>query len=165
MIKDHELEMAYDNNATHVLQTMLSIIKDTLRCELNKVIIGDLKNLSLDSNGICLIKKFIITTTIEENKTEIINILTDNVIEISQSLYGNYVIQFLFEAWGTSQCEKIVDIIIENICILSVQKYSSNVAEKIIELLDEKKREKLSDEMFYSNKLMSFTEGMCYRKH
>ena len=68
------------------------------------------------------------------------------------------MIQFLFEAWGTSQCEKIVDIIIENICILSVQKYSSNVAEKIIELLDEK-REKLSDEILYSNKLMSLLKN------
>ena len=155
MIKGHELEMAYDNNATHVLQKMLSTIKDTLRCELNKVIICDMKNLSLDSNGICLIKKFMSTTTIEENKKEIIHILTDNVIAISQNPYGNYVIQFLFEAWGISQCDKMVDIIIENISMLSIQKYSSNVAEKIIELLDEEKREKLSEELFYNNKLMA----------
>ena len=85
MIKDHELEMAYDNNATHVLQTMLSIIKDTLRCELNKVIIGDLKNLSLDSNGICLIKKFIITTTIEEKKTD--RNITKSIWQLCDSIF------------------------------------------------------------------------------
>ena len=155
MIKGHELEMAYDNNATHVLQKMLSTIKDTLRSELNTIIIMDLKNLSLDSNGICLVKKFMSTTTIEENKSEIIKILTENVIEVSQSPYGNYAIQFLFEAWGISQCDKMINIIIENICGLSVQKYSSNVAEKIIELLDEEKKEKISQELFYSNKLLS----------
>ena len=155
MIKGHELEMAYDNNATHVLQKILSTIKDTFRSELNAIIIKDLKNLSLDSNGICLVKKFMSTTTIEENKNAIISILTENVIEISQSPYGNYAIQFLFESWGISHCEKMINIIIENICALSVQKYSSNVAEKIIELLDEEKKEKISQELFYSNKLLS----------
>ena len=95
------------------------------------------------------------TTTIEENKNAIISILTENVIEISQSPYGNYAIQFLFESWGISHCEKMINIIIENICALSVQKYSSNVAEKIIELLDEEKKEKISQELFYSNKLLS----------
>ena len=49
----------------------------------------------------------------------------------------------------------MINIIIENICGLSVQKYSSNVAEKIIELLDEEKKEKISQELFYSNKLLS----------
>ena len=88
-------------------------------------------------------------------KSEIIKILTENVIEVSQSPYGNYAIQFLFEAWGISQCDKMINIIIENICGLSVQKYSSNVAEKIIELLDEEKKEKISQELFYSNKLLS----------
>lgn len=155
MIKEHELEMAYDNNATHVLQKILSTIKDTIRSELNTIILSDLKNLSLDSNGICLVKKFMSTTTIEDNKSKIISVLTENVIEISQSPYGNYAIQFLFESWGIADCDKMVDIIIENICILSVQKYSSNVAEKIIEQLDSKKKEKLSDELFYSNKLLS----------
>ena len=56
---------------------------------------------------------------------------------------------------GVESCASIVKSIIDNVCALSVQKYSSNVAEKIIELLDEEKKEKISQELFYSNKLLS----------
>ena len=66
----------------------------------------------------------------------IINCLTENCLEICQSPFGNYVIQFILEEWGIKDCLSIVNIIIKNICMLSIQKFSSNVSEKILSLMN-----------------------------
>ena len=154
-IKGNELKMAFDINATHVLQKMISIINEIRRNQINIIILDNIKILTLDVNGICLVKKFIEYTSLSEIKDKIIKILSDNCIEISQSPYGNYAIQFILEEWGINKCEPIVNIIINNICSLSVQKYSSNVSEKIIELLDFKKQNLLINDLFFSNKFIN----------
>ena len=158
-IVEHELKMAFDNNATHVLQKILLTIKDFKRKNLNSLIIRNLKELALAPNGICLVKKFIMSNTLIKDKIEIIKIITENVIEISVNPYGNYAIQFLFETWGVEDCPKMVEIIIENISFLAIQKYSSNVAEKIIELIDEDGKKKIKSELLYNVKIISILKN------
>lgn len=153
-IVDHELKMAFDNNATHVLQKIILTIKDFKRQNLNSLIIRNFKELALDPNGICLIKKFIISNTLIKDKIEVIQIMTENVIEISLNPYGNYAIQFFFENWGVESCPKMVEIILENISFLAIQKYSSNVAEKIIELIDEEGKKKIKSELLFNTKII-----------
>ena len=51
--------MAYDSNATHVLQKIISTINEIRRDKLNKIILENLRDFSLDVNGICVVKKFI----------------------------------------------------------------------------------------------------------
>ena len=158
-IKGNELKMAFDINATHVLQKMISIINEIRRNQINIIILDNIKILTLDVNGICLVKKFIEYTSLSEIKDKIIKILSDNCIEISQSPYGNYAIQFILEEWGINKCEPIVNIIINNICSLSIQKYSSNVIEKIIDLLDIKKLNLLIHELFFSNTFINILKS------
>ena len=126
---------------------------------LNNIIIDNLKNLSLDVNGICLVKKFISNNILNTIKSKIIQIISKNCIEISQSPFGNYAVQYILEFWGINQCSSIVNIIISNICILATQKFSSNVSEKIIEYLDEKNLRLLIHELFYTNKVMNILKN------
>jgi hypothetical protein len=55
-------------------------------------------------------------------------------LEIVQNPFGNYAIQHVFEEWGVEICIKIIGIIQQNIFSLSMQKYSSNVVERSLEL-------------------------------
>ena len=158
-IEGKELEMAYDSNATHVLQKIITTINECRRQNLNNIIIENLKNLSLDVNGICLVKKFIANNILNPIKNKIIQIISENCIEISQSPFGNYAVQYILEFWGINQCCSIVNIIIHNICVLATQKFSSNVSEKIIEYLDEKNLRLLIHELFYTNKVMNILKN------
>ena len=158
-INDKELEMAYDSNATYVLQKIITIINECRRSKLNNIILDNFKNLSLDVNGICLVKKFIGNNILNHIRNKIINIINENCIQISQSPFGNYVVQFILENWGINQCISIVKTIINNICVLSTQKFSSNVSEKIIEYLDEKNLYLLIHELFYTNKVMNILKN------
>ena len=153
-IKGNELKMAFDINATHVLQKMICVIKEIRRNSINNIILKNIKALCLDANGICVVKKFIGNTFLCENKEKIIKLISENCIEIAQNPYGNYGIQYILEEWGINICESIVKIIINNICSLSTQKYSSNVSEKIIGLLDEDKQNLIIQELFLSNKFI-----------
>jgi hypothetical protein len=153
-IIDKEIEMAFNTNATHVLQKIILTIPEQNRQFLNEKIYLNLIDLCLDSNGICVVKKLIGNTFLCENKEKIIKLISENCIEIAQNPYGNYGIQYILEEWGINICESIVKIIINNICSLSTQKYSSNVSEKIIGLLDEDKQNLIIQELFLSNKFI-----------
>ena len=55
---------------------------------------------------------------------------------MAESPFGNYWIQFLLENWGINTLTEIKDKKIENIYKLSIQQFSSNVVEKVIEIFD-----------------------------
>ena len=69
--------------------------------------------------------------------------------------YGNYVIQYLFEELDKKTISPIIDILVENISSLSVQKFSSNVSEKLLELVDDYKKEIIFNKLFKERVLLS----------
>lgn len=158
-IRYHELEMVYNKNATHVLQKILCVIPDKNRLFLNEIILNNTKELALDCNGICLLKKFISTITIPNNKKKLNDIVVKNCNVLAQSPYGNYGIQFLFEKWDLVELEQLNNKIIENIEKLSSQQYSSNVVEKAIEIFDEKSREKLIRKLCFNCSIISLLKN------
>lgn len=59
-----------------------------------------------------------------------------NCLEIIQNPFGNYIIQYILDEWGFTQCKDVVNIINANITSLSMQKFSSNVVEKCLDFID-----------------------------
>lgn len=153
-IKTKELQMAYDINATHVLQKIINRIPEEQRLNLNEVILLNIKQLSLNKKGVCLIKEFISSNTTNINKQRVISALKENCLELAQDPFGNYAIQHILNKWSINECEIIIDIIIDNIFMLSKQKISSNVVEKIMELdeLSRNKKDKICSLIFEENK-------------
>ena len=60
-----------------------------------------------------------------------------NCLEIIQNPFGNYIIQHILEEWGSEICKDVTKMIHQNIISLSMQKFSSNVVEKCMDLIDE----------------------------
>ena len=142
-IENKELEMAFNNNATYVLQKIIGIVPDTERLSTNEIIISNCINLALNSDCIFIVEKFISTITIKENKIRIKNIICENCIQLATSPFGNYLIQYLFQVWKNDDIEQINNIIIENANFLAKQRYSSNVIEKAVDTYDSKIKPRL----------------------
>ena len=142
-IENKELEMAFNNNATYVLQKIIGIIPDTERLNMNEIIINNLVVLALDSECVFIVEKFISTITIKENKNRIKNKICENCIQLATSPFGNYLIQYLFQIWKGNDIEQINNIIIDNANVLVMQRYSSNVIEKAIDIYDNKIKPRL----------------------
>ena len=153
-IKNYEMEMAFNKNATHVLQKIVLLFPDKHRLYLNDIILNNFIALCLDSNGICLIKIFIKTNTLVSNKNRINEKVANNFILLAESPYGNYGIQYLMELWKENELKDFGDKIIENIQELSLQQFSSNVVEKAIEVFNNQNRENILQKLCFNNKLI-----------
>ena len=155
-IKNHEMEMAYDKNATHVLKKILLLFPDNIRIELNQIILNNLKDLCLDSNGICLIKNFIKSNTLIEDKMKINKEIINNFTTLAESPFGNYGIQFLIENWDEKMLIDIKNKILENLHKLTMNQFSSNIVEKAIEVLDVEFKEKIIQKLCFEENFMNF---------
>jgi hypothetical protein len=72
-------------------------IEEDKREMLTNIILENLKILTLDSNGICVIKKLINSNKSEKIKKRILDEIHYHCLEIVQSPFGNYAIQHIFE--------------------------------------------------------------------
>ena len=158
-IKNHEMEMAYDKNATHVLKKLILLFPDIHRIELNKIILDNLKDLCLHSNGICLIKNFIKTNTIISDKKRINNEIINNFVTIAESPFGNYGIQYLMENWDKDMLIDIRGKIMENLYKLSLQQFSSNVVEKAIEISEEAYKENIIKKLCFEDNFIELLKS------
>ena len=153
-IKGKEIEMIYDKNATYVIQKIVMKFPDIYRQELNEIILQNFSKLCLDVNGICLVKKFVKTNTIENDKQKMKNIITNNFLLLAQSPYGNYSIQFLLEKLNKNDLNEIFIVLNENIIKLSMQQFSSNVVEKALEKMDELNLGGVVTKLFFQGKFI-----------
>lgn len=70
-------------------------------------------------------------------RNRILGMIQKNCLEIIQNPFGNYIIQHILEEWGPEICKDVTKHIHQNIISLSMQKFSSNVVEKCMDLIDE----------------------------
>ena len=131
-IKNNLLELSYNSNSTHVIQKIICAINENNRQYINIFIFENILKLCKDVNGICIIKKFISENNNIIIRNEILKLLIENCLEITQDQFGNYAIQHAIETFGFIYCYNLICIIYQNIIFLSCQKFSSNVIDKIV---------------------------------
>ena len=158
-IKNHEMEMAYDKNATHVLQKLVLLFPDIHRKDLNEIILNNIKNLCINQNGICLVKTFIRSNTLIDDRNRINKEFIKNFVNLAENPFGNYGIQFLIENWDNEMLKDIKKKISENLYELSVQQFSSNVVEKAIEIFDEEYRDKLIKKLCFEGNFLTLLKS------
>jgi hypothetical protein len=57
--------------------------------------------------------------------------VTCNVLPLVQDPFGNYVVQYVLDLGEVQYSDALVRCLIKHVCDLSVQKFSSNVIEKV----------------------------------
>ena len=137
-----------------MFKKLILLFPDNSRIELNKIILDNIINLCLDSNGICLIKNFIKTNTLLDDRKKINEEFVKNFVILAENPFGNYGIQYLLENWDINLLNDIKGKIMDNIYKLSLQQYSSNVVEKAIEIFDGEYREQLIQNLYFQWKFL-----------
>ena len=132
MTHGHLNEFAFDANGSHVIKKIIEKIAERKREYINQFVLTNIIKLSKNANSICIVKQFITCNKDERIKAQIILSLANNIFDITQDLYGNYVVQHLIETFGYYNCFAITRIICLNFVLFSTQKYSSNVVDKVI---------------------------------
>ena len=82
-------------------------------------------------------------------------LIAEKPLDIMQNQYGNYAITEILSNWAREDCEQIYAAVKEKICLLSMQKYSSNVVEKCLQQSSRESKEKLIAEFCQADRLSS----------
>jgi len=158
-IKHDILKISYDINSTHVMQKIVLIIAEENREYITHMCLKFLPKMVLDPNGICVIKKIINGNKNLDIRNKIIELIKLNGLEIIQNPYGNYIIQHVLDVWGCEYCKSIIKIIHDNIISLSMQKFSSNVVEKCLDLINPNLRKQWIKDIFNYSKISSIVKN------
>jgi hypothetical protein len=57
--------------------------------------------------------------------------IAKHALPLVQNAFGNYVVQYVLELGVTGYSESVISRFVNHVCILSVQKFSSNVIENV----------------------------------
>lgn len=119
-------------------------------------IIEDLPRASNNPNGLYVTKKLLSLTLkpeYENYKTEVVEMMIKNAIEMAQNPYGNYAVQIVLDTYPLTLITGIIEMLKGRIVNLSLIKFSSNVIERCIEKADDDLKEQLIRELMESESL------------
>lgn len=136
-LSQHVISLCFDPNGTHVLQKVISTVKVNKLDYIFNSCFDKIVELSLDSNGLCVIKKIISKfSDFPEKRRLLIEKISENCVQLVQSPYGNYAVQEAIKYWNNDELNTIYMNLLGNVLQLSMQKFSSNVIEKCLDKAD-----------------------------
>ena len=129
-IQNKLYDLSISQNSTHIIQKLVNK-KIHTRNYLIQFLIQNFTLLSLNLNGAAIIKKFLPEVNSIQLGSIIISILEKNCLKIAENQFGNFIIQDAIDLFGYKNCEKLIISILNNAVYFALQKYASNVVDKI----------------------------------
>jgi hypothetical protein len=128
--------------------------------EFNVIFIKLLSILSMDMYGVCTVKKFIGYTKNELLVKQIVNIILNKFVNISENQYGNYLIQYLLEHWwNTNEGIYLKKLCITKFHILAANHYSSYICDLFIKLSSYEEKKALMSSIIKDKTMNLFTNN------
>lgn len=133
-IKSYEMQLALHPEGTHVLQKIIQIFAEDERQNLTDVLCTyvNVFNLCQDLKGISVIKRLISFNKEKTNMVKLVESFYPNLLQISRSSSGSYILQYLIEQWGIDVGLKLIHFCILNFEAFAINKHSANLINKIL---------------------------------
>ncbi|CAE8585267.1 unnamed protein product [Polarella glacialis] len=153
-IQQHVIPLCMDANGTHVVQRLLFCFMPVVSELIFVAVIERMVEVAHHPYGLCVLKKCISQATVPGRHHEmLLSQLTRHALDLVQSPYGNYAIQHALEEWGGECCTPIFRKLEGRMMLLSIQKFSSNVVEKLFCSAPEEFRTRFISELVESEKM------------
>ena len=149
-LKDHIYELIYNQYGSYVIEKLVSCFDERDIPFLYTFISNNFIQLAFNSNSICVIKKLLSLNLNPYMHDLIKKLVISHSKEFILHPCGNFVIQSIVEFWDDYLI--IINLYINNLFTLSLEKYASNVIERFIER-DERVLIKYIDEIVKSGKI------------
>ncbi|KAF9988539.1 hypothetical protein BGZ75_009202 [Mortierella antarctica] len=141
-----------DLNGNHVVQKCLN----RFASEDNQFIYNAISNhcveVATHRHGCCVLQRCIDHASASQ-KMQLVREITYNALTLVQDPYGNYVVQYVLDLADNRFTDALIRRFIGSVCVLSVQKFSSNVMEKCIRVAEPETRKFLIEEMINKTRL------------
>lgn len=131
-VKAHVKELCMDPNGTHVVQRLLCCFSPPYTDLVYLSVVEHLVEVAHHPYGLCVLKKCISQAkSTPQHLDMLLRRLAQHALDLVQSPYGNYAIQHALDEWGGMRCTPIFKSLQGRMMQLSIQKFSSNVVEKL----------------------------------
>ena len=135
--KNYFKELSLDKYGNHIIEKSLFNLDFNRMIVFYDIIKDNFLKFACNPFGIKIIKiyaKKIISNKLYFDNFE--SLVFTNLDKLINDEFGNYLIQVVIEYWNKSYSWKIVQLYENNLIDLSISKYSSNVIEKLIVILE-----------------------------
>ncbi|KAF9438305.1 hypothetical protein BGZ76_008693 [Entomortierella beljakovae] len=135
-----------DLNGNHVIQKCLNRLASEDNQFIYNAISAHCVEVATHRHGCCVLQRCIDHASASQ-KIQLVRGITFNALALVQDPFGNYVVQYVLDLADNRFTDALIRRFIGSVCLLSVQKFSSNVIEKCIRVAEPETRKFLIEEM------------------
>ncbi|GAK65653.1 RNA-binding protein [Moesziomyces antarcticus] len=135
-----------DLNGNHVVQKCLNRLGAEDNQFIYNAVAAHCVEVATHRHGCCVLQRCIDHAS-EAQRVQLVAEITYNALTLVQDPFGNYVVQYVLDLSIARFTDAVVRQFVGNVCLLSVQKFSSNVMEKCIRVSEPGVRKQLIEEL------------------
>ena len=129
----HITKLSLDTNGNHVIQRFLRHMPGERSQFVHDTVLGDILIITRHRHGCCVFQRCIDAATDEQRKP-LMDVIVHNAEKFIQDPFGNYVVQYVLERANADDVRMIASKLLGRLASLSMQKFSSNVVEKALQI-------------------------------
>ncbi|KAL1922970.1 uncharacterized protein VTP21DRAFT_9346 [Calcarisporiella thermophila] len=141
-----------DLNGNHVIQKCLNRFSSEENQFIYDAVSENCVEVATHRHGCCVLQRCFDHAS-PKQKIQLVECVIGHALTLIQDAYGNYVVQYILDLGESVYSEPLIKKFVGNVCILSIQKFSSNAVEKCIRVSEPETRRLLIAELISPPKL------------
>jgi len=144
--------LCIDSHGNHAIQRILLKLPYQYTQFIFDAVAASVEDVARHRHGCCVIQRCL-DSRHSAARTHLVGRIVEKSLDLMQDAYGNYVVQYVLDVCGDEEVHAICESVIGKVCLLAVQKFSSNVMEKCLERCTDRVREEYLHELNDGNKI------------
>ncbi|KAH9192564.1 hypothetical protein AeNC1_005468 [Aphanomyces euteiches] len=151
-LKEDAVRLCIDSNGNHVIQRALQFMPSEYNQFVFDAVCAECTVVGTHRHGCCVLQRCVDAANASQKK-EVIAQVEKHAMKLMQDPYGNYVVQYVLDACLPADALGVMEKCVGHIFELSIQKFSSNVIEKCLELAPDYLRQTFVKEIIASPRM------------
>lgn len=153
-LRSNVVTLIKDLNGNHVIQKCLNRLSADDSQFIYDAVAQKCMDVATHRHGCCVMQRCIDHAT-DNQRFQLVKEITAHALPLVQDPFGNYVVQYVLDLNDPHFNEAVTHQFLSHVCVLSAQKFSSNVIEKCIRVADPVSRKLLIEELIDEARLES----------
>lgn len=151
-LKPAAARLCIDSHGNHAIQRILLKLPYQYTQFIFDAVAASVEDVARHRHGCCVIQRCL-DSRHSAARTHLVTRIVEKSFELMQDAYGNYVVQYVLDVCGDDEVHAICESVIGKVCLLAIQKFSSNVMEKCLERCTDRVREEYLNELNDSDRI------------
>uniref|UniRef100_A0A7S2U7A4 PUM-HD domain-containing protein n=1 Tax=Attheya septentrionalis TaxID=420275 RepID=A0A7S2U7A4_9STRA len=138
--------LCIDSHGNHVIQRILIKLPYQYSQFVFEAVATSVGDVARHRHGCCVIQRCLDSPP-STARSYLVRRIVEKSLELMQDAYGNYVVQYVLDVCADEDVHAVCESVVGKVCLLAIQKFSSNVMEKCLERCTDRVRGLYIDEL------------------